>query len=158
MKTAIFAFFSGKIRFGRFFWFRKIFFFGRSIDFYNQKFSNNYERIDSLGGFTVKQVFLENGKFESYVNGENSLMHGTWKIAGKEVYVERKVSPTNPLGTGIVFNIEPDGNLTCIAEIRYRKQKNFQKDQIIVCPKTVDTISRNSYTEQERSHAECTKR
>ena len=83
-----------------------------------------YERIDPLGGFTVKQVFLENGKFESYVNGENSLMDGTWKIAGKEVYVERKVSPTNPLGTGIVFNIEPDGDLTLNAEIKYGKRSS----------------------------------
>ena len=84
-----------------------------------------YERIDPLGplgGFTVKQVFLENGKFESYVNGENSLMDGTWKIAGKEVYVERKVSPTNPLGNGSVFKIEPNGDLTFIAEIKYGKR------------------------------------
>ena len=94
----------------------------------SEKVLGTYERIDSLGGFTVKQVFLENGKFESYVNGENSLMDGTWKIAGKEVYVERKVSPTNPLGTGIVFNIEPDGDLTVIAEVKYGKREDFPKE------------------------------
>jgi hypothetical protein len=57
---------------------------------------------------TFKGVFLENGKAESYKNGEKD-GEGTWKIVGNEVHVSGDEKPTT------VFKIKPNGDLTFIA-------------------------------------------
>ena len=76
----------------------------------------------------LKLILLENEKFESYVNGEKDGDGGTWKMVGNEVHVakEGKSIP-------IVYKIEPNGDLTAIAEIIRTKREDLPKeDQMTV--------------------------
>ena len=62
---------------------------------------------------TITFVLLENGKHEAYVNGESwkkAEVKVTWKMVGKEVHIGEKYSQD-------VYKIEPNGDLTHIADI-----------------------------------------
>ena len=66
------------------------------------------------GERTFKLVLLENGKGEIYRKEEK----GTWKISGKEVHVGIEGV------TVLVYKIEPNGDLTWIANIRGGKRED----------------------------------
>ena len=73
---------------------------------------------------TFKGVFLENGKAESYKNGEKD-GEGTWKIVGNEVHVSGDEKPTT------VFKIKPNCDLTFIATINKtgKREGVLKRDQ-----------------------------
>jgi len=73
------------------------------------------------GGYTFKWVFLENGIIETTAFAKTD--GGTWKMVGNEVHVAEE-------GKSIaVFKIEPNGDLTLIAEIIRTKRKDIPKEE-----------------------------
>ena len=73
---------------------------------------------------TVKLVLLENGKSEHWVNGEKK-GEATWKLVEKEVHVlGRKRLFFGDGEDARVYKIEPNGDLTWIANIRGGKRKD----------------------------------
>jgi len=85
-----------------------------------KKVVGEYER--KKGETSRKLVLLENRKIETYKNGEKRL-DGTWKISGKEVHVDAEKNST------WVYKIEPNGDITWIAEIKGGKRDNDSKDE-----------------------------
>ena len=75
------------------------------------------------GKDTIKLVLLGTGIIEVYENGEKTGDGGTWKMVGNEVHVakEGKSIP-------IVYKIEPNGDLTAIAEIIRTKREDLPKE------------------------------
>jgi hypothetical protein len=73
---------------------------------------------------TFKAVFLENGKAESYKNGEKG-DEATWKIVGNEVHASGDGKTTT------VFKIKPNGDLTFIATINKtgKREGVLKRDQ-----------------------------
>ena len=72
------------------------------------------------GGYTFKWVFLENGIIETTAFAKTD--GGTWKMVGNEVHVAEE-------GKSIaVFKIEPNGDLTAIAEIIRTKREDLPKE------------------------------
>ena len=69
---------------------------------------------------TIKHIFLENGNYEAFNNGE-AILGGKWKLVGKEVHVD--------YGTTVFYRIEANGDLTTIAEIREGKREVSLKKQ-----------------------------
>ena len=69
---------------------------------------------------TKKHIFLENGNYEAFNNGE-AILGGKWKLVGKEVHVD--------YGTTVFYRIEANGDLTAIAEIREGKREVPLKKQ-----------------------------
>ena len=80
---------------------------------------------------TVKLVFLENGKVESYKHPQHPLKkkEATWKIVEKEVRVEEGKSLTK------VLRIESNGDLTVIADIRNGKRGDLANEKQIAFKK-----------------------
>ena len=77
---------------------------------------------------TVKLVLLENGKSEHWVNGEKK-GEATWKIVEKEVRVlGRKRLFFGDGEDARVYKIEPNGDLTWIANIRDGKRGDVPKE------------------------------
>ena len=73
---------------------------------------------------TVKLVLLENGKSEHWVNGEKK-GEATWKLVEKEVHVlGRKRLFFGDGEDARVYKIEPNGDLTWIANIRDGKRED----------------------------------
>ena len=72
----------------------------------------------------VKLVLLENGKSEHWVNGEKK-GEATWKLVEKEVHVlGRKRLFFGDGEDARVYKIEPNGDLTWIANIRGGKRED----------------------------------
>ena len=69
-------------------------------------------------GETYRDVFLENGFCEEYVNGVKG-REGSWKIAGKEVHVEYSNSDV------AIYRIIPDEGLLYYAIIKDAKRQDF---------------------------------
>ena len=69
-------------------------------------------------GRTFKNVFLENGKYVSYINGEK-MSESSWKIVGKDVHVGREEDFEK---NKAVYKIEPNGDLIFFALIRDEKE------------------------------------
>ena len=69
---------------------------------------------------TTKIVLFENGVVELYENGEKLEKDIKWKIVEKEVHAD--VKPT------LVFKVEPNGDLTCIASIRDGKRTELPNE------------------------------
>ena len=86
-----------------------------------EKLVGTYETERETDGSWNSLVFLENGKVETYENGEKD-EEGTldWKIVGKEIHV---LLNTNEV---TVWKIEPTGDLTWIADIGYGTRKEWQ--------------------------------
>ena len=75
------------------------------------------------GEYTIKIILLENGGGEAYVNGKKQEEDMKWKMAGNEVHVAE-------IGISIaVFKIEPNGDLTPIAEIISARRKGIPKEE-----------------------------
>ena len=72
------------------------------------------------GGYTFKWVFLENGIIETTAFAKTD--GGTWKMVGNEVHVAEEGKSM------AVFKIEPNGDLTMIAEIIRTKRKDIPKE------------------------------
>ena len=73
---------------------------------------------------TVKLVLLENGKSEHWVNGEKK-GEATWKLVEKEVHVlGRKRLFFGDGEDARVYKIEPNSDLTWIANIRDGKRED----------------------------------
>ena len=70
---------------------------------------------------TMKLVLLGNGTVEKYKNGEKT-DDFEWKIVGKEVHLGDGMPPVD------VGKIEPNGDLTAIAEIDGRGRKDYSKE------------------------------
>ena len=70
------------------------------------------------GGEIYRDVFLENGMCEEYVNGVKG-REGSWKIAGEEVHVEYSN------GDVAVYLIIPDEGLLYYAIIKDAKRQDF---------------------------------
>ena len=78
---------------------------------------------------TVKLVLLENGKSEHWVNGEKK-GEATWKLVEKEVHVlGRKRLFFGDGGDARVYKIEPNGDLTWIANIRGGKREDVPSEE-----------------------------
>ena len=78
---------------------------------------------------TVKLVLLENGKSEHWVNGEKK-GEATWKLVEKEVHVlGRKRLFFGDGEDARVYKIEPNGDLTWIANIRDGKREDVPSEE-----------------------------
>ena len=73
-----------------------------------------------IGVHSHKFVFLENGKAEYHSVGVKE--ESEWKIVGKEVHVDLDDFIS-------VWKIEPNGNLTNIAEIEDGKRTDLSKEK-----------------------------
>ena len=82
-------------------------------------------------GRTFKNVFLENGKFVSYQNGEKMPV-SSWKIVGKDVHVREGDDFEKDAA---VYKIEPNGDLIFFALIRDGKQTVAPKEHKITFKK-----------------------
>ena len=71
--------------------------------------------------YALRIVFLENGKSEGYVNGEVT-KRASWKVVGKEVHFFDEDSTS-------VCKIEPNGDLTVIAQIDNKNRLDFPKEE-----------------------------
>jgi hypothetical protein len=80
---------------------------------------------EKIGNLTIKSVLLETGKVEIFLNGEKYAEY-TWKIVEKEVHILF----LNIVGkkSSVVFKIEPNGDLTQVAEIAYGKREDTPKN------------------------------
>jgi hypothetical protein len=84
-----------------------------------EKIVGTYEKKFDEG--TMKLVILENGTVEKYKNGEKT-DDFEWKIVGEEVHLGDGMPPVG------VCKIEPNGDLTTIAEIDGRGRKDYSKE------------------------------
>ena len=84
-----------------------------------EKIVGTYEKKFDEG--TMKLVILENGTVEKYNNGEKT-DDFEWKIVGKEVHLGDGMPPVD------VGKIEPNGDLTAIAEIDGGGRKDYSKE------------------------------
>jgi|TARA_B110000438_G_C15633300_1_gene571975 hypothetical protein len=84
-----------------------------------EKIVGTYEKKFDEG--TMKLVFLGNGTVEKYKNGEKT-DDFEWKIVGKEVHLGDGMPPVS------VGKIEPNGDLTTIAEIDGGGRKDSSKE------------------------------
>ena len=84
-----------------------------------EKIVGTYEKKFDEG--TMKLVILENGTVEKYKNGEKT-DDFEWKIVGKEVHLGDGMPPVS------VGKIEPNGDLTTIAEIDGGGRKDSSKE------------------------------
>ena len=75
-----------------------------------------------------KMVLLENGTVEKYKNGEKT-DDFEWKIVGKEVHLGDGMPPVS------VGKIEPNGDLTAIAEIDGGGRKDYSKEDQVTFKK-----------------------
>ena len=91
-----------------------------------EKIVGTYEKKFDEG--TMKLVFLGNGTVEKYKNGEKT-DDFEWKIVGKEVHLGDGMPPVS------VGKIEPNGDLTTIAEIWKRERKDEKKEDQITFKK-----------------------
>ena len=101
-----------------------------------EKVVGSYEKPSPIG-MERKLVLLENGKVETYKNGEKR-KDGTWKISGKEVHVDAEENST------WVFKIEPNGDLTFIAETRGGKRDDASKDEQETLKKSNSSLPSNA--------------
>ena len=100
-----------------------------------QKLVGSYEL--KFDGNTAKVIFFENGKVENWQNGKKE-EEGTWKLVGKEVHCEKMRELDKDIyDTGseseefkgvAVAKIEPNGDLTAIAEIIRNKRTELPKE------------------------------
>ena len=86
-----------------------------------QKFVGTYEV--KFEGITDKLVLLENGKVETYKNGEKE-GEGTWKFEAKEVHVLEDGEEIT-----YILKIEPNGDLDMIARIKVSKREEAPKER-----------------------------
>ena len=84
-----------------------------------EKIVGTYEKKFDEG--TMKLVILENGTVEKYKNGEKT-DDFEWKTVGKEVHLGDGMPPVS------VGKIEPNGDLTTIAEIDGGGRKDSSKE------------------------------
>ena len=97
----------------------------------NQKLKDDLLRLSVIGeyerkedGDTLRGVLLANGKVKSYDGNGEKDKEGTWKLVGKEVYIEElDIEEVTD-----ILKIEPNGNLTIIALIEDGKRTDFPKD------------------------------
>ena len=78
-------------------------------------------------GTALRIVFLENGKSEGYVNGEIT-KRANWKLVGKEVHFFDEESSS-------VCKIEPNGDLTVIAQIENKERMDYPKEEQLLWKK-----------------------
>ena len=83
-----------------------------------QKVIGSYVR--KTGSKTRKLGLLENGKVESYLDGDK-VREGSWKMAGNEVHI-------NLIGVS-VWRIESNGDLTAVASIKDEKREEAPIDR-----------------------------
>jgi ankyrin repeat protein len=74
-------------------------------------------------GGTAQMVFLENGKIEFYENGKINQEKSSLKMVGNEVHFDSKSGDVR------VFRIEPNGDLTYIAEIEHGERHDHTKER-----------------------------
>ena len=74
-------------------------------------------------GGTAQMVFLENGKIEFYENGKKNQEEARLKTAGNEIHFDSKSGDVR------VFRIEPNGDLTYIAEIEHGERHDHTKER-----------------------------
>ena len=91
-----------------------------------EKIVGAYEKKFDEG--TMKLVFLGNGTVEKYKNGEKT-DDFEWKIVGKEVHLGDGMPPVS------VGKIEPNGDLTAIAEIDGGGRKDYSKEDQVTFKK-----------------------
>jgi len=72
-------------------------------------------------GFPLKLVLHENWKFDFYLKGD-LFFEGTWKIVGKEVHVDYALNQIE------FYKIQPNGDLTVIADIQKGERKDTPKE------------------------------
>ena len=76
-----------------------------------------------LEGGTAKMIILENGEIEFYENGKKNLEEARLKMAGNEIHFDSEGGDIR------VFRIDPNGNLTYIAEIEHGKRHDHTKER-----------------------------
>jgi len=75
-----------------------------------EKVVGEYELTED--GVTYRTVFLKYGIAEYYINGENEVLEGKWKLTK-----EGELHATDPDGDILVCRINKDGSITLIAGI-----------------------------------------
>jgi hypothetical protein len=83
--------------------------------------AGNYEL--KLEGGTAQMVILENGKIEFYENGKKNQEEARLKMAGNEIHFDSESGDVR------VFRIEPNGDLTYIAEIERGERHDHTKER-----------------------------
>ena len=91
-----------------------------------EKIVGTYEKKFDEG--TMKLVCLGNGTVEEYKNGEKT-DDFEWKTVGKEVHLGDGMPPVS------VGKIEPNGDLTAIAEIDGGGRKDYSKEDQVTFKK-----------------------
>ena len=86
-----------------------------------EKAVGEYEAKED-GGYTVKEVFLENGVREWHLNGKKR-EEGKWSIVDGEIQVDDGSSTIS------VARINKDGSITWIANIEDGKRTDFPKEE-----------------------------
>ena len=72
-------------------------------------------------GNTTKQVFLDNGKAEIYINGHKEEEVQKWSLVENEIHIEY-------FNIVSVYGINPDNSITHIADIRGGKRTRYTKE------------------------------
>ena len=80
-----------------------------------------YERKGEVN--TIRGVFLGNGNFETYRNGEKSNTEYKWRI-NEEGEIHYSTFRDGDIG---VFRINPDRSLTAIAQIKEGKRRDISR-------------------------------
>ena len=76
-----------------------------------------------IEGGTAQMIFLENGKIEFYENGKKNQEESSLKMVGNEVHFDSESGDVR------VFRIEPNGDLTYIAEIEHGERHDHAKER-----------------------------
>ena len=77
------------------------------------------------GENTFRMVLLENGVVEGYINGENEVLEGKWKLTK-----EGEIHASDSHGNILVCRINKDGSITRIASIdKDGERKEVPKDK-----------------------------
>jgi len=92
----------------------------RTLTLEEKQVVGTYER--KMGIVTLRKVFLDNGVFESYMNGKKQEEKLKWSIEDGEIHVNR-------FGHMVVWGINTDKSISHIGEIEYGKRTNTTKIQ-----------------------------
>ena len=102
----------------------------------NQKLKDDLLELDIVGeyeftnrvGDTYTQVFLENGVYEHYRNGDE-FPEAKWTVSNGQIHIKYPPSD-NIYSYRIIYRINPDRSITDIAEIedgnRTEKEESYQ--------------------------------
>ena len=85
-------------------------------------------KIKRKDGVTDKAVFLDNGIYEYYANGNKIGEESKWSISNGEIHIKREKCFLNIRASITVYRINPDKSITDIAGIRDGEREDMPKE------------------------------